>query len=112
MTSVFGGDVSSEDVEGGNVRCRMETPPVEEGDGLDGVAGKSGCECAGREDGETTGATCSRGFVVVAVSSGGADGSPGWFDEDFGEGGVRGISAVSRGTPVAGVEEESGGTGV
>jgi hypothetical protein len=134
MTSVFGGDASSEDVAGGNVRCRMETPPVEEGDGLGGVAGESGCECAGRndgaelsgavgdavgtfvetggEDGEATGATCSRGFVVVAVSSGGADGPPGWFDADFGEGGVRGISAVSRGTPVAGVEEESGGTGV
>ncbi|MCP9446763.1 MAG: hypothetical protein NNA22_04230 [Nitrospira sp.] len=131
MTPGLGGDVSGEDVEGWNVRCRMETPFVEESDGLNGVAGESGCECAGRsdgaelsgaagdaagtwvetggEDGEATGATCSRGFV--AVSSGGVDGPPGWFDADFGGGGVCGISAVLRETPVTGAEEESGGTG-
>lgn len=133
MTFAFGGDVSSEDVEGGNVRCRMETPPVEEGDGLDDVAGESGCECTGRndgaelsgavgdavetfvwaggEDGEETGVTCIRRFVAVEVSSTGLDGPPGGFDVAVDGEGIGGISAVLRGTPVAGVEEESGGTG-
>ncbi|MCP9448459.1 MAG: hypothetical protein NNA21_00135 [Nitrospira sp.] len=136
MTSAFGGDMSSEDVEGGNVRCRVEASS-EESDGLDGMVGESGREGMGRGDGaalsgaavgavgtfvgaggeggEAAGATCIRGFVAVEMSStglAGLDGPPGGFDVDSGEGGVCGISAVSRGTPVADVEEESGATEV
>lgn len=65
---------------------------------------------AGDEDGEATGATRTCGFVAVEVSSTGADGPPGWFNVDFCGGGGGEISVVLRGTPVAGVEEESGGT--
>ncbi len=65
---------------------------------------------AGGEGGEAAGATCIRGFVAVETSSTGADGPHGGFDVAF-DGGVCGISAVLEGTPVAGVEEESGETG-
>lgn len=41
LTSAFGEDVSSEDVEGGNVRRRVEASS-EEGDELDGMVGESG----------------------------------------------------------------------